>query len=144
VLSLTPNTHGNANGMGQADVITWRLFEAVDTASTYANCITARYIDGAAIPVIMRNDHDAIALAVKTLVRRRPEDARIVRIRNTLALVRVEMSAPLLAEVAARPDAFELLGPARPWTFDAHGNLPPLHAAHDADRTVTVETGVLA
>lgn len=126
VLSLTPETHGNANGVGSADVITWRLFSQIDTAPTYANCITARYIDGAAIPMIMQHDRDAIALAVKTLVRRRPEDARIVRIRNTLALGAIEVSSALLPEVAARPDAFAITGPARPWGFDAHGTLAPL------------------
>ncbi|MCU0869917.1 MAG: nickel-dependent lactate racemase [Burkholderiales bacterium] len=137
VLGLTPETHGNANGMGSADVVTWRLFQAIDTASTYANCITARYIDGAAIPVVMRDDHDAVALAVRTLVRRRAQDARIVRIRNTLALGNIEVSAPLLAEVSARPDAFTVLGPPRPWAFDADGRLAPL-AAH-APATPTPE-----
>jgi hypothetical protein len=135
VLSLTSETHGNANGVGSADVITWRLFSQIDTAPTYANCITSRLLDGAAIPMIMKHDRDAIALAVKTLVRRRPEDARIVRVRNTLALGAIEVSAALLPEVAARPDAFTVTGAARPWAFDADGVLAPLR--NDAVRAPT-------
>lgn len=126
VLGLTRVSHGNATGVGGADVITMRLFRDLDVGSTYANVITAGNLDGAAIPIVMNSDHDAIALAVKTVVRVKPEDCRIVRIRNTLHLSEIEVSAPMLDEVRAQPARFELIGAARPWTFDALGTLPAL------------------
>jgi hypothetical protein len=133
VLGLTRVTHGNATGLGSADVITMRLYRELDIPSTYANIITSMNLDGAAIPMIMNDDHDAIALAVKTVVRVKPEDCRIVRIRNTLHLGEIEVSAPMLEEVRARPDRFEILEAPRAWHFDAQGNLAPLldtiHAA---------------
>jgi hypothetical protein len=126
VLGLTRVSHGNATGIGGADVITMRLFRDMDVSSTYANVITAGNLDGAAIPIVMNNDHDAIALAVKTVVRVKPEDCRVVRVRNTLHLSEIEVSAPMLAEVKAQPERFEIVGPTHPWTFDAQGNLAPL------------------
>lgn len=126
VLGLTRVSHGNATGIGGADVITMRLFRDLDVSSTYANVITAGNLDGAAIPIVMNNDHEAIALAVKTVVRVKPEDCRVVRIRNTLHLSEIEVSAPMLAEVKAQPERFELVAPAHPWSFDGQGNLGPL------------------
>lgn len=133
VLNLTRITHGNATGIGAADVITMRIFRELDVASTYANVITSMNLDGGMIPMVMNTDHDAIALAVKTVVRVKPADCRIVRIRNTLHLGEIEVSAAMLPEVERQPERFELIAPPAPWAFDAQGALVPLaehiHAA---------------
>lgn len=125
VLGLTPETHGNATGIGSADVITMRLFRDIDVPSTYANIITSMNLDGATIPMVMNTDREAIQLAVKTVVRVKPQDCRIVRIKNTLELTRIQVSEPLLAEVRARPDRFQIAAPAMPLAFDASGLLAP-------------------
>lgn len=130
VLGLTPESHGNATGIGGADVITMRLFREMDVGATYANIVTSMNLDGAAIPVVMNTDREAIALAVKTVVRVKPERCRIVRIRNTLELGQIQVSEPLLAEVKGRPEHFQIVSPARPWAFDAKGALAPL-SSHD-------------
>ena len=106
VLGLTPETGGNATGVGGADVITMRLFREIDVPSTYANIITSMNLDGAAIPMVMNTDREAIQLAVKTVVRVKPQDCRIVRIRNTLELAQIQVSEPMLAEVRAHPEPF--------------------------------------
>lgn len=133
VLGLTRETMGNATGLGSADVITMRLYRELDVPSTYANIITSCNLDGAAIPIVMNTDHDAVALAVKTVVRVKPHDCRIVRIRNTLQLAEIQVSEPLLAEVRARPDRFEVVSAPAALPFDANGTLAPLsltpHAA---------------
>ncbi|MGD8477025.1 MAG: hypothetical protein PVI98_07750, partial [Burkholderiales bacterium] len=131
VLGLTPESHGNATGIGGADVITMRLYRDMDVGATYANVITSMSLGGAAIPIIMNSDKDAIALAVKTVVRVKPENCRIVRIRNTLNLAEIEVSEPMLAEVKARPEAFRIISPAQPFSFDQDGTLAPL--AHGED-----------
>ncbi len=133
VLGLTRVSQGNATGLGSADVITMRLFKELDVASTYANVITSMNLDGGAIPIIMNNDHDAIALAVKTVVRVDPADCRIVRIRNTLHLGEIEVSQALIDEVQRQPERFEIAELPRDVKFDLQGNLGPLlgevHAA---------------
>ena len=48
VLGLTPETHGNANGIGLADLTTRRLVDSIDYKSTYTNVITTRLWAGGA------------------------------------------------------------------------------------------------
>lgn len=132
VLGLTPETHGNATGLGLADVITMRLYKELDITKTYTNVIASTYLDGAVIPMIMNTDEDAIRLAVKTVVRVKPEDCRIVRIRNTLELVDIQVSEPLMAQVRANPSLFEVVGEPQPLKFDARGVIYPMLApAHE-------------
>ena len=69
ILGLTPETNGNATGVGGADIITMRLFREIDIPSTYANIITSMNLDGGAIPMVMNTEQEAIQLAVKTVVR---------------------------------------------------------------------------
>jgi len=129
VLGLTEATHGNATGVGSADVITMRLFKEIDIGPTYANVIAATYLDGAAIPIVMNTEHDAIALAVKTLIRVKPADARIVRIRNTLELTHIQVSEPLLELARQNPQQFEIRGAPAPFKFDGQGRLALGYAA---------------
>ena len=133
VLGLTRESMGNATGLGSADVITMRVYRDMDVASTYANIITSCNLDGAAIPMIMNTDREAIALAVKTVVRVKPQDCRIVRVRNTLQLAQIQVSEPLVAEVVRRPERYEVLSGPAPFAFDGYGTLAPLrltpHAA---------------
>lgn len=126
VLGLTRETMGNATGVGSADVITMRLYRELDVASTYANIITSCNLDGAAIPMIMNSDREAIQLAVKTVVRVKPQDCRIVRIRNTLQLAQIQVSEPMLEEVRRDPERFEVVAAPTPFGFDSAGMLAPL------------------
>jgi hypothetical protein len=126
VLGLTPETDGNATGVGAADVITMRLFRDFDPAKTYANVIAATLLDGAAIPMIMNSDQEAVQLAAKTIPQTRPEDATIVHIPNTLEIVEIDVSENLLPHIEANPDKFEVIGSPGPLDFDAQGNLTPM------------------
>jgi len=74
----------------------------------------------------MNTDQDAISLAVKSVVRVKPQDCKIVRIRTTLELVDIHVSEPLLAQVEANPSQFEIVGEAQPMKFDAKGTLYPM------------------
>ena len=56
----------------------------------------------------------------------RPQDCKIVRIRNTLELIDIHVSEPLLAQVRANPAQFEIVGQPEPLKFDAKGNLYPM------------------
>src|SRR5258708_36894975 len=128
ILGLTPETHGNATGVGGADIIPMRLFREIDIPSTYANIITSMNLDGGAIPMVMNTEREAIQLAVKTVVRVKPRDCRIVRIRNPLDLAPLQVSEPMLAEVRTRPGRFQIASPAAPWVFDPQGGLVPFPA----------------
>jgi Lactate racemase N-terminal domain len=130
VLGLTPETHGNACGIGGADVTTMKLYKELDVAKTYANIITSTYLDGGAIPIIMNTDEQAIQLAVKTVVRVKPQDCRIVRIANTLEIMDIHVSEPMLPYIKANPSMFEIVGQPEAMKFDAKGNLYPMLGKH--------------
>ena len=104
VLDLTDETHGNANGVGLADIITRRLYERIDFEATYANAFTTTFLNRAYVPVVMETDRAAIeaALAVQNLAH--PAQARVVRIKNTLDLGHIQLSASLLREFGDHPD----------------------------------------
>ncbi len=100
----------------------------MDIPKTYANIIASTYLDGGMIPMIMNTDEEAIRLAVKTVVRVKPQDVKIVRIRNTLELVDIQVSEPLLKLVRANPAQFDVVGEPEPLKFDAKGTLYPMLA----------------
>ena len=117
VLGLTPETHGNATGIGMADVITYEVYKDLDISKTYANVITSTYLDGAAIPVIMNTSEEAIKLAAKTVNRVKVKDLKIVRIKNTLELIHIEISENMIDIVSSSNNIFEVIGKPYPWKF---------------------------
>jgi len=124
VRGLTDKTHGNAAGIGLADFTTTRLVKRMNYKATIINCLTAGYPEGANLPVHLDTDREVIDAALAIIGSRQPEDARILRIPNTLCLEEVEISEPCLDD-ASRVTEFEPMGPAQALTFDAEGNLPP-------------------
>ena len=122
VLDLTERTHGNASGIGLADIITRRLFDKIDFKPTYANVFTTTFLNRAYIPVIMENDREAIASALRVQGLEDPVQARVVRIKNTLSMAEIQISAPLLKEFGSHPQ-LEQVGPLAPMSFAADGAL---------------------
>lgn len=120
VLDLSDETHGNATGVGLVDVIPLNLFNRIDFEYTYANVITSAYLDGAMIPIVMKTEQDAIRLAIKTVPRVKPENARIVHIRDTLALSEIEVSESMFDEVHQHEN-MELIGDHTEMSFDSDG-----------------------
>ena len=82
-------------------------------------------LDGAAIPIIMNSDREAIALAIKTVVRTTPENCRIVRIKNTLSLGDIYVSENMLDELKEQPDEFTIISDAKDWQFDSYDSIQP-------------------
>ncbi len=121
VRDLTRGTDGNGNGIGLADVTTQRLVDTLDLDKTYTNAITAISLEKAAIPVHFPTDRQCMDVCLKTIGMISPEQARIVRIKNTSALDRLVVSRPLESQVAANPN----LTMDSPWetiTWDEKGD----------------------
>jgi len=121
VRSLTPETHGNATGVGQADVMPRRLLEEIDFHSTYMNTFTAKRLAGAKMPLMAENDLQAMQVCLTLRPEENPATARVVRIRNTNLLAEFGASPALGEEIAANP-SLEVLDEAKPLRFDEHGN----------------------
>jgi hypothetical protein len=99
VLDLTDASHGNATGVGFADVITRRLYDKIDRKATWLNCLTAENFNGAKIPMVAEDDDEAVAMALSGLPL---EQARVVLVQSTLALETLWVSDVLLGECEAR------------------------------------------
>lgn len=126
-LDLTPNSHGNAIGVGYCDIIPQRLADKVDRHITYTNCLTAGNFNGGKIPITLPTDQEVIRAA---LPRTESTLARVVIARNTLDLGLLWVSESLLPQVATIA-TLEQIGPPQPMEFDAMGqlSLPNLHVA---------------
>lgn len=122
IRDLTPESHGNFNGTGLADICTRRLFEKMDFAATYPNPLTSRVIKAPKIPMVMENDRQAIQAAIHTCFNIQHDHVRMVRIKNTLHLEEIEVSTALLEEIRSHP-YMEILTEATPFSFDTAGNL---------------------
>ncbi len=126
-LDLSDTSHGNATGLGLADVITKRFRDKIDYEATYANHITATVIGAAAVPMTMPNDRLALQAAVKTCCRLDIEGLRMVRVKNSLHLDTMQISEGLLAEARNNP-RLTIESEPEAWPFDAQGNLPNVGA----------------
>ena len=122
---LTPNSMGNAAGIGFADFTTSRLVDKIDFESTYMNFITSMGPQKIRIPVHFDTDRKVLDAVFETIGMVKPEDSRVVRIKNTLKLGEVEVSEALLEAVKARDD-LEIAGELREMEFDSEDNLVPL------------------
>jgi len=131
VRGLTPESRGNAIGIGLADVVSSRLVEQMDPVSTYTNAISAMTPATARVSIHFKTDAECMK-AVLRVAAADPARPRIVRIRHTLALDRIVVSEACLETLDPRA---QVLAPPTEWRFDATGNfdaatdlLAPVHA----------------
>ncbi|MFA0751686.1 MAG: hypothetical protein SLRJCFUN_002089 [Candidatus Fervidibacter sp.] len=101
VLDLTDESHGNAAGLGLADITTKRLISKVDWHATHVNVFTSGFIERDRIPVVAKDDRQALEWALEIAKVRDPAKARIVRIRDTNTLGVLYISQGLWDEAAA-------------------------------------------
>lgn len=103
---LTAVSHGNASGLGFADVIPHRLLEQVDLRASYINALTAG--QGGArrsrLPMVLADDEAAVLGAIAMSGCRHAADLRLARIRDTLSPDVLLVSDALLDEVRERDD----------------------------------------
>ena len=131
VRDLTPESAGNAIGIGLADVMHERLYRKIDREKMYLNARTSLNPPVARLPIALPSDREALDFALGALGSPAPEEQRVAWIRNTLDLGRVAISERLAREIDSRGvagPAAELSG----WRlgpdiysprFDAAGNL---------------------
>jgi hypothetical protein len=125
VRDLTPETHGNAIGIGLADVTTTRLVRAMDSRVTYVNALTAMTPQCAKIPIHFETDREAIELILTSLAMDDFSKAKVVRISDTLSLSNFEISEASVEETKKREDV-EVTGTFHEMAFGPDGNLNEL------------------
>ncbi len=103
LLGVTPQSHGNAIGVGLFDVTVKEVFEQLDYEAMYANAIACRCIEDCRVPLVAADEDEAVRVAVKCIRNVEKEQLRIVKIKNTLELEYIEVSDAVLNDI--REDA---------------------------------------
>lgn len=123
VLDLTDETHGNAQGVGLADVTTRRLFDKMKLEMTYPTGVTNTFLHLMKIPMIMDNDREALQLALCCCPEAEdPDNKKLIRIPDTAHIEYLEVSEGMLPLVRQNPK-LEIVSEAYDLPFDELGNL---------------------
>ncbi|GIQ69789.1 DUF2088 domain-containing protein [Xylanibacillus composti] len=121
---LSEASHGNALGIGLADVTTRKLVDKIDRRAMNENVITSSFLARANIPITLDNDLEAVRAAMRGLWGIEGPEARIMRIRSTLHLGEMYVSEAVFEEIRGFP-AIEPIGEWQQPAFDAEGFLVP-------------------
>lgn len=123
ILDITDETHGNAQGIGLAEVTTRRLVNRMKLEMTYPTGVTNTFLHLMKIPMIMDNDREALQLALMCCPEAEDHDhMKLIRIPNTAHIGEIEISEGLLPLAKANPD-IEILTDLYDLPFDGEGNL---------------------
>ncbi len=122
VRDLTDESHGNAIGIGLADMTTSRLVKRMDHQFTYVNALTAVQPQVAKIPIYFDTDREALAQAIASLAITDGRAPMIVRIADTLSVAHFEASEAMLPLIQAKPQ-LKVLSAAKGMDFGTDGNL---------------------
>jgi Lactate racemase N-terminal domain len=128
IRGLTPETHGNACGIGLAEFTNRRTVEQMDVQITRINALTGGHPTAAAVPVTFDTDREVLEAALQTVGLDDPENAKVVQISNTLHVADVLVSEAYAPQIAERSDLQIVDGPFE-MEFDSDGFLLPVSAA---------------
>jgi hypothetical protein len=99
VRGLAPETHGNAMGIGMADVTTERLVRQIDWAPTQVNALSSSRPSRVRVPAHFPSDRECVNWVAATAGKLEPADITYGWIRNTLELDRLALSANLRSRI---------------------------------------------
>lgn len=128
VRDLTTESHGNALGVGLADIATRKLFDKIDFKPVHENLYTSTYLPRGKIPVICETDWECMAFAARCITSTENCDLRIVRMDSTLHVGELHVSQAVLHAldgVSGITDVEKITGN----YFDSSGEVCPLHSS---------------
>ncbi|MCI1931732.1 MAG: DUF362 domain-containing protein [Clostridia bacterium] len=115
ILRLSPDSYGNAVGIGLADLTTQKLVDMIDYEAMYINLMPTTYLERGKVPAHFATEKETIAAAFKTLGIIKPEEAKVIVCENTLNISRLLVSEAVYKEIK---DNVDLLDEDVKWTFD--------------------------
>jgi hypothetical protein len=103
----------------------------MDKASTDLNCICGFHPSGAAVPITLPTDTQALETALATVGYVEPQNAKVVWINNTLEIKKIAVSEALAEQVRAQR-GLKIIRDAQPMQFDDQDDLLPMLQTHCA------------
>ncbi|MDC3416224.1 lactate racemase domain-containing protein [Aquibacillus salsiterrae] len=119
---LSDASHGNALGIGLADLTTSRLFDKIDFKTMNENVITSSFLDRAKIPIVLDNDKQAMEAALRGSWGIPKDKIRFMRIKNTLHIEQVIVSESILEEIK-NLEGIKVIENLHPLTYNVEDNL---------------------
>ena len=104
IWGLSEESHGNATGMGRADVGTRTFFEQISFDDTYPNAITDHDSSVYKIPLIMDNEKECLQASMAICLNMDPEAPRIIILKNSLEVETMLISEALIPEAKTRKE----------------------------------------
>jgi hypothetical protein len=101
ISDLSEASHGNAIGMGLADVITKKLYDKIDFSATYINAVTSSFLERVKIPLVAKNDKEAFGIALRSCGYLKEGNEKIIRIKDTLHLDELYVSDMVLKMIGS-------------------------------------------
>jgi hypothetical protein len=123
---LTEKTHGNAMGVGSADVIHEDIVAELDATTTLINALTASTIRGVRLPPVVETDRAGVVAALSTIGIVDTETIRMLRAADTMHLHRLYASPALVEEARERNDLSVVEKPSPIEFVDGQFAAPPL------------------
>ena len=96
---LSQASHGNALGVGLADIVLRELADSIDFRATYENIITSSFFERGKLPVVAETDAEALFFAARALHVDEVSDISAMHIDSTLELGSVGVSDALFESV---------------------------------------------
>jgi hypothetical protein len=140
VSDISEASHGNALGIGLADLTTRRLFDKIDYDAMNQNVLTSTFLERAKIPMLLESDREALKAAIRCNWDAAPEDTRFVRIPNTLHLRYAYLSENLLDE-ALDSGNIEVIEEAAELEFDKDGYFARFESEEEEQTVATYPGG---
>ena len=123
-LDLSEESHGNALGVGLANVITRKFFDKIDPEKMYPNCITSTVLASARIPCVVANDKEAIQLCIRTCTGIDKDKVRMIRIPNSLHIGNIMLSEAYYDDVkSGKWPGLSVLSEPEELMFNADGEI---------------------
>ena len=120
VLGLTEQSHGNAVGIGMADLTSRKLTDAIDPVPTHANVLTSMAVGMAKVPVTLPNDRECLGMGLALAARSSSEPLRVARIASTMELETLWLSDAALPEL---PHSCEVMASRSAFDFGPDGSI---------------------
>ncbi len=122
IWGLSEESHGNATGMGRADVGTMKFFNQISFDDTYPNAITDHDSSTYKIPLIMNNEKECLQATMAICLKMDPENPKILILKNSLEIESMLISEALIPEAKTRPE-LTIEGEPFELEFDADGKM---------------------
>lgn len=125
VLDLSEKTMGNAVGIGLADFCSQRVVDKMDKPITYLNAVTSGNTICSHIPLHFETDAMMLEYTFLSVGSISPEDIRLLHIRDTLQLTKMEVSEALVPAMKSHPNV-KSVSPCYDLPMDGAGNIKKL------------------